>query len=128
MDSIQVVAQHLYQEDLYSIPGKVLVVIPNSWESTSEADRNVLIRMINAVKLNFASISVIERHAISQQDLAVFAPEKILSFGVPISPMPALYEVSSLGGVPLIAADRLEKLDDSKKKILWGALKQMFAI
>jgi hypothetical protein len=128
MDTVQVLAQHLYQEDLYNIPGRVLVVLPNSWESISEADRNVLIRMVNAVRLNFAAISVIERTSLSTQDIQTLAPEKILSFGVPLSPMPALYTLSSMNDIPLIAADRLEHLDDAKKKILWGVLKQMFAL
>jgi hypothetical protein len=128
MDSAQVLAQHLYHEDLYNLPGKVLVVIPNSWESIPETDRNVLIRMVNAVRLNFAAIQVIERSSVSLPDVSALSPSKILSFGVPVTPMPALYEVSWLGDIPVIAADKLETLDDAKKKILWGALKQMFAL
>jgi len=128
MEALQVIAQNLYQEDLYNIPGRVVVVIPNAWDKVGEADRNVLIRMINAVKLNFASVTVIERQTLDVDDLNPISPEKILVFGVPVATSPVLYQLSSLGGIPLIVADKLENLDDAKKKILWSALKQMFAL
>lgn len=128
MEALQIIAQNLYQEDLYNIRGKVVVVLPDAWEKVNEADRNVLIRMINAVRINFAAVTVIQRTSLSATDLQVFAPEKVLVFGVPVSPLPTLYTLSSLGETPLIAADKLENLDDAKKKILWGALKQMFAL
>lgn len=128
MEALQIIAQNLYQEDLYNIPGKVVVVLPGPWEKVNEGDRNVLIRMINAVRINFASVTVIQRTSLSATDLEVLAPEKVLAFGVPVSPPPTLYTLSSLGETPLIAADKLENLDDAKKKILWGALKQMFAL
>ncbi|RAV98112.1 hypothetical protein [Pseudochryseolinea flava] len=128
MEALQIIAQNLYQEDLYNIPGRVVVVLPGAWEKVSESDRTVLVKMIHAVRINFASVTVIERTSLAAGDLAALSPEKVLVFGVPVTPSPALYQLSTLDNIPLIAADKLENLDDAKKKTLWGALKQMFAL
>lgn len=128
MNSNTVIAQHLYQEDLYKIPSRVIVVLSKSWEEISENDRSVLSKMLVAVRLNLSVVQVIHCTDLSIHDLAPLSPYKILAFGINLKESPKRYEFMTLEGIPVIAADSLDQLDDAKKKTLWGALKQMFAL
>lgn len=123
-----ILAQHLFQEDLYLLPSRVIVVLSQPWEAVNENDRLVLTKMLNAVRLNPATVQIIQKSEFDVQDLQPLAPSKVLVFGARIKQSPKLYEFVTINGIPLIVAESLELLDDAKKKTLWGALKQMFAL
>ncbi len=60
-------------------------------------------------------------------DLVAYAPTQIITFGPVLRRLPAQYELLSVDGISIIQADTLDKLNEAKKKSLWGALKQMFS-
>ena len=82
--------------------------------------------MLNAVKLNLASVQVIVRADFSVEELTAYAPTRILAFGSTLRSSSTLYESLSVGDTSVIISEPLDKLDDAKKKSLWGALKKMF--
>jgi hypothetical protein len=128
MNSNTVIAQHLFQEDLYNLPSRVIVVLSKPWDEVSENDRTVLSKMLVAVRLNLSVVQIIHRTDLSIDDLAPLSPSKVLTFGINLKQSTKRYEFMTLEGIPVLAADSLEQLDDLKKKTLWGALKQMFAL
>jgi hypothetical protein len=128
MNSNTVIVKHLFQEDLYNIPPRVIVVLSKPWEEVSENDRTVLSKMLVAVRLNLSVVQIIHRTELSIDELTALAPSRVLTFGTNLKQSTKRYEFMTLEGIPVIAADSLEQLDDIKKKNLWIALKQMFAL
>jgi hypothetical protein len=122
------VLDHLYQEELYAVPSRVLVILSSPWEALSENEQTVLSKMLAAVKLSLASVQIITKKEFTIGELSAFSPTKVLAFGAMLQPASKLYENTTVDGIPVILADPLSGLDDLKKKNLWGALKQMFGL
>lgn len=118
----------LYTEELYKTQPKVIVVLAKPWNEVSEDERTVLSKMLLAVKLTLASVQIITMREFSINDLSALNPSKVLAFGASMKSQTKLYEYFTVDGVSTIIAESLEKLDDTKKKSLWLALKQMFGI
>lgn len=116
---------HLFNEEVYSIPPIVTIVINKSWENISEEHKVLLGKILGAVKVSLSAARVIKRDAVTLEDLRAIGNQKILIFGTeaPLS----LYENIQAQGFSVIRADELSALDDIKKKNLWIALKTMFA-
>lgn len=122
------ILESLYQEEVYRIPSRVLIILSGAWEDLQEEDRTVLTKMLAAVKLSLASVQIITKKEFAISDLASFAPSKVLAFGARLQPASSLYEKLVIDGVPVILAEDLRSLDDAKKKSLWGALRVMFGV
>lgn len=120
--------ESLYNEDLYQIPSRIVFVIPQPWEELSEAERTTLSKMISALKLSINGIQIITRKTFSMESLKAFAPGKVVALGSAFESASKPYENFTLDGVSIVIADSLTALDDTKKKNLWLALKQMFGI
>jgi hypothetical protein len=122
------VFEHLYQEELYVIPPRTLVLLDKEWPDFSEEEGALLTKILGSVKLSLASVQIIHQSNTSVSDLLSFNPSKIISFGVNVSPIQKQYEYVPLDGVHIIVSDALSRLDDQKKKSLWVALRQMFGV
>lgn len=120
--------ENLYQEELYQIPSRVLVVLSKNWEELSTDEIGVLTKILAAVKLRLDAVQVVTRKEFTPDDFATFSPVKILAFGALPNPRANAYEALSIGGTSMVVADALHILDDAKKKALWLALRQMFGI
>jgi hypothetical protein len=116
---------HLFNEEVYSIPPIVTIVINKSWESIAEDHKVLLGKILGAVKVGLSSARIIQRDSVTMDDLKAIGNLKILLFGTqaPVNP----YENIQAQGFSVIRADELSALDDVKKKNLWVALKTMFA-
>ena len=119
---------YLFQEELYRIPPRVLIVIAEEWDALSENDLTVLTKLLGALKLSLASVQVITRPSFAMRDIAAFNPARVLVFGAQLQQAPPLYENASVDNTPVIVSESLAQLDDPKKKKLWLALRQMFGI
>ncbi|HEY9047616.1 MAG TPA: hypothetical protein VIN08_17035 [Ohtaekwangia sp.] len=120
--------ESLYQEELYQLPSRVLIILSKPWETHSEDERTVLSKMLAAVRLNMGSVQIIIRNDFTIEDLLPLAPSKVLALGAQLKSSAKMYEHLTLNGVSVIAADSISNLDDLKKKNLWIALKQMFGL
>jgi len=121
-------AQSLYQEDLYLIPGKILIVLSKDWALVTLEEQTTLAKMLAALRLNLATVQIVTRQKFSINDLASFSPAKVLAFGVAPAEAPNLYEFTQVNGLPVLAAEAIDKLDDAKKKTLWLELRKMFGV
>jgi hypothetical protein len=120
--------EYLYQEEIYSLPPRTLIVLDQAWEDFSQDDKTLLQKILGSVKLNLQMVNVITRKQFSLSDLRPLDPERIICFGAICNQTGNLYEFSTLEGMQIICADGIQKMDDTRKKNLWGALRQMFKI
>ncbi len=126
--SLTTALESLYQEELYQVPSRVLIVISKPWEEHGDEERTVLTKMLAAVKLNLSAVQFLVLKSFALEDVAALAPPKVLVFGTTFSSSPKIYEHIVLNGTSIIVADAIENLDDQKKKNLWGGLRQMFGV
>ena len=123
--------EHLYQEELYKLGPKVLVIIPLPWDTMSESDQLLLSKILGSVKRTLASVQVLTLSEAETDDLLFYHTTRIIAFGSPL-------KVSGKSILPyhsfrhdqaiVLQADSLDRLDDTKKKNLWIALKDMFQV
>lgn len=118
--------EKLYQEEIYALSPKILVILSGDWADIPESDQLLLGKILGSVKLSLASVQIIARKAFEVSDLFAYNPSHIIAFGSSLKGISKTYELLSIQEIPIILADDLQKLDEVKKKSLWGALKQMF--
>jgi hypothetical protein len=118
----------IFQEDIYSIPAPLLIVLAKPWEELSEAELDTLSKMLKAVKLSLASVQIIVRTEFDKNDLSVFSPTRVLAFGASLTTPFKYYENINSENTSIIISESLDQLDDQKKKSLWIALKDMFSL
>lgn len=120
--------ENLYQEELYAIPSRTLIIIDKPWELVRDDERNLLAKILGSVKLSLSAVQIVHRGDLDASDLAVYNPTRIISFGVKVSPVQKEYEYVPVDGHHILVADSLGALDDARKKNLWLALRQMFGL
>jgi hypothetical protein len=118
--------ENLYQEELYALSPKVLVILSKNWEHVSEEDQLLLAKILGSVKLNLASVQILTLQAFDLDGLQVYGPTQIIAFGSVLKSSSKYEQLLTLHGTSVIQADALHKLDEIKKKSLWNALKMMF--
>jgi hypothetical protein len=94
----------------------------------SDAEQQLLTRILGSVKLSLAAVQIVRATNFSPDDAADYRAQAVLSFGVPFTGLTRSYEVANVDSVMVILADSLDALDDTRKKNLWGALKQAFKV
>jgi hypothetical protein len=119
--------ESLFQEDLYLLPPRTLVVVEKEWHTYSEAEQLLLSKILGSVKLTLASVQLVTRATFTTDSVAPLNPKQIIAFGATSGSLKK-YESTQLDGVSVVLADGLDQLDDARKKNLWTALKQMFTI
>ena len=117
----------LYQEELYKIDRKVMIIISKPWREITNDENELLEKILGSVKLNLASVQVLECKEFEVEDFKVYGPTScIISFGALLKGSFKKYEVISEHDSSIIIADKLDELDDQNKRRLWVALKQVF--
>ena len=123
--------EHLYQEELYVLRPKVLVIIPMQWDSLPEDDQVLLSKILTFVKTSLSSVQVLALRDADINDLEIYQPSRILAFGGTIKVLgkniPS-YQAHRHNGIAILQADSLDQLDAVKKKNLQNALKEMFEL
>ncbi|MEI9920025.1 MAG: DNA polymerase III subunit psi [Bacteroidota bacterium] len=106
--------QSTFNEEIYLIKDKPTVILSEPWEKIPDADRLLLQKILQSVKLNLASVKIIH------QTSPAVAKTRCIYFGA--------NEVKSEG--LLVQAPALSQLqnDPAGKQKLWGALKQLFGL
>jgi hypothetical protein len=118
----------IFQEDIYSIPSPLLIILAKPWAELSETEIETLSKMLKAIKLSLASVQIIVRKEFNVNDLSVIAPTRVLAFGSSLATPFSHYENINSGGISIIISESLDQLDDQKKKSLWIALRAMFSL
>lgn len=122
------VEKTIYTEELYSIQLLPTVLLTKPWLEVSDAEKEQLSKILSALKLPLERVTIKFQPAFNLSGWNE-KPEKLIYFGA----LPAgisYYEVIDVNGVSLVASESLEVLlgDESARKRLWGALRQLFSI
>jgi hypothetical protein len=120
--------EHLYQEDLYNIPGSMMVIVSRPWHNILEEEKALLAKILGSVRVGMGSVIIQSMPTVKIESLKAWGPQKVLIFGASVEGGIKPYEKTVLQGVSVIKADDFDQLDDLKKKNLWLALKQMFGL
>jgi hypothetical protein len=118
----------LYQEDLYQYTSPVVVVLSKSWSSYTGEEQLLLNKILTSVKLSMDAVQVVSYSSLTVQSLVPMSPGRVLIFGTQTEEEIPLYRQTPAQGFIVIKADDLTQLDDTKKKNLWIALRQMFSV
>jgi hypothetical protein len=118
--------ESLYTEELYSIEGKMLIVISRSWDEITDDEKVLLSKILGAVKLTVASVQIVVKREFSVEDFDLFSPRCIIAFGATLKGSSKKYELIPTDTASVIIADELRQLNDVTKRNLWLALKQVF--
>ncbi|WP_276374030.1 hypothetical protein [Chryseolinea sp. H1M3-3] len=118
--------ENLYQEELYKIHPKVMVVVPRPWKDLSPDEISLLRKIFNAVKLSLDAVQIVNAKQFSVDDFKTFQPLCIIAFGSTLKDSSRMYENVLVGGIPVVMAHELRALDDATKKSLWTILRQVF--
>ena len=115
----------MFQEELYSIPEPVTIVLTQNLVDYPEESRVLMSRILAAVELTLSSVRIVIGKPVSVEEFASLRTSKLLIFGSQAKGTTS-YEVIQAQGFSVIQADDLPDLDETKKKSLWKALKTMF--
>ena len=125
--------QTIIPTPLYRPKHKVVILV----HELKPTDSELLEKILGAVKLTLQNVEVIEMSKNSDMDLSHIFTQKsvsqLISFGVMMSEVNLMlrltpYQILESKGVKFISGVSLTDLqnDIPKKKMLWGALKEMF--
>jgi len=118
----------LFQEEVYTIPSKPVVLLQQSWDTLADEEKQLLSKILAALKTSLDGVVVKTQPSF---DLSQWKqkPERLIYFGEVPKGIP-YYEVVQSDGVSIVAAVSLKNLvpDDAARKQLWGALKQLFSL
>jgi DNA polymerase III psi subunit len=122
------------------VKGPKVMVLFNNQQSTylKPAEEALLIKILQSVGLQLDEVDLVNLNNIKRINYVDILKEKelnqLISFGIDLRELdlqiPLLaYEVKKVEGIALLLADSLTELEinTDKKKMLWKALKQMFA-
>lgn len=118
--------QNLFQEEIYKINSKLLVVINKEWSEISTDECILLEKILKALKLNLASVQILAKPEFLPNDFRAFAPAKIIAFGSKLKNSQKMYEGIQIEETTVVVADALDQLDEVKKRNLWLTLRQVF--
>ena len=118
--------QNLYQEEIYKIAPKLLIIIDKQWSEVSIDEIILLEKILKALKLTLASVQILTRSKFLPNDFQAFTPDYILAFGSKLKDSERMYEAIQTAGTTVVLADALHLLDDAKKRNLWLTLRQVF--
>ena len=118
--------ENLYTEELYKIKSKILIVTLKPWAQIDDAERTLLGKILSAVKHSLAIVQIIDRGEYDLDDVKVFQPSCVISFGASLKNSSKMYENVGDSDVPIVVAHELHQLDEVRKKNLWLALNPLF--
>ncbi|MBI3481675.1 MAG: DNA polymerase III subunit psi [Bacteroidetes bacterium] len=120
--------ESIFSEQLFSIAAPPTIVINQSWEKIGNEERNLLSKILGAIRHSLDSVSI--KHQ-SMLDLSTWIekPKQVIYFGDPVKGLQP-YEVLEANGVSIVTSESLSDLlkNDSSRKNLWQALKKQFSI
>ena len=121
-------AEYIFSENLYQLKERVLVLLPDPWNSLPPDQISLLGKILNSIKLSLDGVTIIHNPSPSLEKLKNLQPSHLLSFGVPVPSVNNLYSPENVEGIHIIYSEPLDKLNDITKKSLWLALRSAFSL
>lgn len=119
--------QTAYTEEIYKIREKTTVILSKPWNEITEADRQQLQKILQAVRLSIAAVRILHQSALDLARLKPL-PARMIYFGDPVPGLSQFECITTEGTIVLAPHLHLLPADDAGRKKLWLALKQMFGL
>jgi hypothetical protein len=116
---------HIYGEELYNIPDKVVIALPLAWDEVSEEERAQLSRILSFARLSLDKVRIVSTTALADVNHCTV----VIAFGVSTKGL-ELYTVYNTPGRITVLSEPLPKLsaDPQAKQRLAACLKQVFQL
>lgn len=116
----------VFQEEIYQIKSKPLVVIEQPWEKLGASEKELLSKIIGALKIPLDAINIVVRPALQPEEFNA-QDVKMIYFGKNLGDYKT-YEPHQVSGASFICSESLSQLltNDAGKKQLWLAMKKLF--
>ncbi len=117
-----------YPEEIFQIKEKPIVVINETWEQLGSKERELLTKIISALKISIDSITIISQPAL-QVTYFHNKTKKLIYFGeLPVGV--SHYEMLESGDLSFICSESLTQLIDNEpaRKQLWQGLRKLFSV
>lgn len=115
-----------YSEEIYRIESPVLVILDSRWADVSAEARELLTKILSAVRLSLDSVRIVYQETL---DLSAFpdTPTKVIAF-VKAPKGVAINEKISTAKTDMVVAEPLSALlaDEASKRKFWAALQTLF--
>lgn len=117
-----------YQEEIFQFKPRPIVVINKTWEQIGEKERELLSKIISALKISIDSITVISQASLN---ITYFKGKtaKLIYFG-DLPTGVSRHEVLESEGLSFICSESLLELIDNEpaRKQLWLGLRRLFSV
>jgi len=116
-----------YTEEIYQVKEKTTVILSVPWGDVAEGERQQLAKILQAVRLNLASVRIVHQPAL---DLASLKPQpaRMIYFGEPVAGLGQFECIKADGTIVLSPPLSALQNDPAGKQRLWIALKQLFGL
>jgi len=117
-----------YQEDIFQIKPKPIVVINERWEDLGEKERELLTKIIAALRMSPDAITIVNQPTLKV--LSFLGKTKRLIYFGELPAGVAQYEVLESGDISFVCSENLSQLIDNEeaRKQLWQSLKKLFSL
>lgn len=117
-----------YQEEIFQIRQKPIVVINEAWDQLGEKERELLAKIITALKISIDSVTIVSQPML---DVPSFTgkTQKLIYFGnLPSGVAP--FDNLESNGISFICSPSLTQLIDNEpaRKQLWLGLRKLFSV
>ncbi len=117
-----------YQEEVYQIRLKPIVVINVAWDQLGEKERELLSKIISALKISVDSVTIVAQPLL---DITYFNGKtlRLIYFG-DLPEGVSRYEILESHDLSFICSVSLTQLleNEQARKQLWAALKKLFSV
>jgi DNA polymerase III psi subunit len=117
-----------YQEEVYQIRLKPIVVINEAWDQLGEKERELLSKIISALKISADSVTIVAQPLL---DITYFNGRtlRLIYFG-DLPEGVSRYEILESHDLSFICSVSLTQLleNEQARKQLWAALKKLFSV
>lgn len=106
----------------------ILIIIKNDFQDLAPSQKDLLQKILLAVKVDMAAAKLISEAAYKQLPETVENYQQVLSFGVDLPHATSRYQLLKKGDQQVLVSDSLAALEQAiaLKGKLWAAMKQMF--
>jgi len=124
----QEVFETTYPEEIFLLGPRPMVVINKTWEQLGDKERELLNKIISALKFSIDSVTIVTQ---SSLDIDSFKAKTIqlIYFGDAPAGV-ASYELQEAHGISFICSESLTQLleNEPARKQLWLSLKRLFLV
>jgi DNA polymerase III psi subunit len=117
-----------YQEDIFQIKPKPIVVINERWEKLGDKERELLTKIIAALRMSLDAITIVSQPTLKISSF-LGKTKRLIYFGE-LPAGVAYYEVLESGEISFVCSENLSQLIDNEeaRKQLWQSLRKLFSL